>query len=129
MREKDFAKIPFGMPGVETILPLLYSEGVAKGRISLSRMVELLCENPARIYGLHPRKGTLAVGADADLVVIDPNLKWTVDGSKMHSNAGYTPYDGMELTGKPVRSLLRGRVLLRDGNLEQQPGCGQYIAR
>lgn len=129
LREKEFSKVPFGMPGVETILPLLFSEGVQKGRISLPRMVELLCENPARIYALYPRKGTLAVGADADVVLIDPDLEWTVDGSTMHSNAGYTAYDGMRLKGKPVLSLLRGKALLRDGKLEQGPGCGAYLPR
>jgi dihydropyrimidinase len=125
----QFALVPFGMPGVETILPLLYSQGVAAGRISLPRMVELLCEQPARIFGLAPRKGAIAVGADADVVLIDPGLEWTVSAAEMHSQAGYTPYEGWTVRGKPVMTMVRGQVVVADGKLQQSAGYGRYLPR
>jgi dihydropyrimidinase len=118
----------FGAPGTETLLPVVYSEGVAAGRITVSQLVRMLCEAPARIFGLYPRKGTLQVGADADLVVIDPDAEWTVAAANQHSNAGYTLYEGRRLRGRPVRSLLRGKPLLKDGQLASTD-AGQYLAR
>jgi dihydropyrimidinase len=126
---EQFAQAPFGIPGVETMLPLMYSEGVASGRISLARMVELLCEYPARIFGLAPRKGAIAVGADADLVMIDPDIEWTISATDMHSQAGYTPYDGWRVRGKPVMTMVRGQVVVEDGELRQSPGFGRYLPR
>lgn len=125
----DFRKQPFGMPGIETMLPLLYSEGVAKSRITLNKLVEIMCENSARIFGIYPQKGTISIGADADLVVFDPNVEWEIKASELHSNADYTPYEGWRVKGKPVLSLLRGELLLKDGKLHQCPGFGRYLAR
>jgi len=105
----------------------LMSEGVAKGRITLTQMVKLVAENPAKIMGLYPRKGTIRVGSDADLVLIDPDVKWTIKASEQHARAGYSCYEGMQVTGKPVLSLLRGQVLLKDGKLQQSPGFGRFI--
>ncbi len=124
-----FAEISYGAPGVETLLPLLYSEGVAKGRITLPRLAEVLSATPARVFDLAPRKGQIAPGADADLVVIDPNVRWRIDGSKIQSRAGYSNWDSWEVQGKPVLSLLRGRVLLEDGELRVGPGSGRYLPR
>jgi dihydroorotase-like cyclic amidohydrolase len=124
-----FPEIFFGAPTIETMLPLLYSEGVAKGRIDLPRLVELLCENPARIFGLAPRKGTIAVGADADLVLLDPNAEWRVEAKDMHSEAGYTPYEGWLVRGKVVATMVRGEFVMQDGRLVQSPGYGRYLPR
>jgi D-hydantoinase len=124
-----FAEIPFGAPGVETILPLLYSEGVAKGRISLPRLAEVLSAAPARIFGLAPRKGAIAPGADADLLVIDPSIRWTLDERQLHSEVGYSNWHGWELQGKPVLSLIRGQVVLDGDALRVEPGYGRYLPR
>jgi dihydropyrimidinase len=126
---EQFAQVPFGVPGVETMLPLMYSEGVATGRISLTRMVEFLWEQPARAFGLAPRKGAIAVGADADLVMIDPDLEWTISAEDMHSQAGYTPYEGWSIRGKPVMTMVRGKAVVQDGKLLQSPGYGRHLPR
>jgi dihydropyrimidinase len=126
---EQFAQIPFGAPGVETILPLLYSEGVVKGRLSLPRLAELLSGAPARVFGLAPRKGALAPGADADLVVIDPSVHWRLDEQLLHSETGYSNWNGWELQGKPVLSLSRGKVLLDGDQLRVEPGHGRYLPR
>lgn len=124
-----FAEVPFGAPGVETILPLLYSEGVAKGRISLPRLAEVLSGAPARVFGLAPRKGAIAPGADADLVVIDPAARWRLDERRLHSEVGYSNWDGWELRGKPVLSLVRGQVVLDGDELRVEKGSGRYLPR
>jgi allantoinase len=124
-----FAEIPFGAPGVETMVPLLYSEGVAKGRLTLAQMAEVLSTGPARIFGLAPRKGAIAPGADADLLVIDPATRWSVDERRLHSEVGYSNYHGWEMQGRPILSLLRGQVLLDGDELRVQPGYGRYLPR
>lgn len=116
-----------GIPGIETMLPLIFSEGVVKGRITLPQMVKVMCENPAKKFGLFPRKGNIGIGADADLVVIDPKVKWKIKAEKLHSLAGRTPYEDWPITGKPVISLLRGKILLKDGKLHQVRGFGRYL--
>jgi len=126
---QDIFKIPFGMPGTETMLPLLYSEGVVKGRISLPRLVQVLCENPAKRFGLWPRKGALAVGSDADLVILDPEVEWTITAGELHAVSDYTSFEGWKVRGKPVASFLRGRPLLKDGRLQVKPGYGVYLSR
>jgi dihydropyrimidinase len=115
---KNFSEAPFGAPGVETILPLMYSDGVARGRITLNRLVQLICENPAKRFGVYPRKGSFEPGADADLTIIDPSARWTIRGSGMRSRAGYTGYEGWHVSGKPVKTLRQGNVLLDKDTLK-----------
>ena len=121
--------IPFGSPSVETLVPLLYSEGVVKRGLPLPWLARVLAENPARIFGLYPRKGAIRVGADADLLIIDPEPEWTIRAADHRGIAGWTLYEGWTARGRPWMTLLRGRVLLNQGRLEQAPGCGQYLAR
>ncbi|MFH1609523.1 MAG: amidohydrolase family protein, partial [Candidatus Bipolaricaulota bacterium] len=121
------AKLPSGLPGVETLLPLLYSEGVARGRISLRDLVWCLGEGPARAFGLWPKKGAVRPGADADLVLLDPAASWTVRAKDLHTATDFSPYEGMTLTGRVVGVLSRGEWLLRDGEILAQPGRGAFI--
>lgn len=118
-----------GVADLETLMPMLYSEGVRTGRISLSRFVELTSTNAARLFGLYPRKGTVAVGSDADLVVWNSTKRRTIDGSKMESLAGYSPYDGWEVQGWPEYTISRGEVVLDAGQLNVAPGRGHWLAR
>jgi dihydropyrimidinase len=118
-------------PGVENLqmlLPMLYSEGVRTGRISLRRLVDLTSANAARLFGLYPKKGAVAVGADADLVVFDPSLERTVTGSMLRSNADYSVYEGWQVTGWPIVTLRRGEVVFRDDEVCGQPGSGRVLA-
>ena len=116
-----------GVADLETIMPMLFSAGVRTGRISLARFVELTSANPARLFGLYPRKGTIAVGSDADLVILDPELSRTIDGSSMQSNADYSVYDGREVHGWPRFTVSRGDVVLADGEIVAEPGRGQLL--
>ncbi|MDR2739711.1 MAG: dihydropyrimidinase [Treponema sp.] len=125
----DFTKCPSGAPGVEERIPLLFSEGVGKKRISLRCFVELCCANPAKIFGLYPRKGVIREGADADLVIIDPEKKVTLGKNTIHGHADYSAYEGFELTGYPICTISRGEVILRDGVFYGRPGRGQFIPR
>jgi dihydropyrimidinase len=122
-----FKQIANGMPGIEMRLPLLFSEGVNGGRITLNRFVELSSTNAARIYGLHPAKGTIAVGSDADIAIWDPHETWTA--GKMHDATGYNPYEGRRLAGRPVTVLNRGRRIVDRGELMAAPGDGRFVAR
>jgi len=126
---EDFTKCPSGAPGVEERLILLYSEGVARHRIALPQLVKTACANPARVAGLYPRKGAIEPGADADLVILDPERKWTLTAQRMHGNADYTCYEGMEITGAIERVLLRGKTIVQDGAFTGQRGDGQYLRR
>jgi dihydropyrimidinase len=125
----DFSKIPNGGPGLENRLQMIHEFGVREGRISLPRMVELLSTNPAQYFGLYPRKGTVAVGSDADLVVFDPEKKVTISASTHHSKCDYNLYEGTEVTGSPEIVLLRGKVLVEGDQLVAEPGVGQFIRR
>lgn len=127
--KERFFEVPFGAPGTETLLPILWSEGVAKGRITPQRLADLVSTTPARVFGLSPRKGALAPGADADLVAIDPSVRWTLDETTLQTEAGYSNWNGWELQGKPVLSLIRGTVVLQDGTLNVEPGHGTYLPR
>ena len=129
MWEGDFRKIPFGMPGIETLLPLTHSEGVLGGRITLEHMVRVLSENPARLFGMYPEKGSLMVGTDADLVVFDPELAITIDAAKLASNCDYNPHQGREVTGWPVHTLVRGRPIVVDREFVGEPGYGRFLVR
>lgn len=128
-RGKTFQMIPHGAPGIETRLPLVFSEGVSKGRISLQKFVEITSTNPAKLTGLYPRKGSLGIGSDADIVVIDPKKKVTLTQSLMHGKTDYTPFEGWKLVGYPVLTMSRGTVLVQDGELKVKPGVGQFLKR
>jgi dihydropyrimidinase len=125
----DFSKIPNGGPGLENRLQMIHEFGVRAGRISLNRMVELLCTNPAKLFGLYPRKGTIAVGSDADIVVFDPEKQLTITAASQHSRTDYNLYEGTEVTGSPEVVLLRGNVLVEGDQLVAEPGIGQFVAR
>jgi dihydropyrimidinase len=127
--QPDFKQIANGIPGIELRLPLLFSEGVQKGRIDLQRFVELACTNPARIYGLHPRKGTIAIGSDADLAIWDPERTVEVTDQTTHDRAGYCPYAGMTVQGWPVTVIAGGAVIVDDGELLAEPGRGRFLPR
>lgn len=118
-----------GVANLQTMLPMLYSEGVRSKRITLGRFVELTSTNAAKLFGLFPKKGTIAVGSDADLVIFDPNLALTVDNSMLKSNADYSPYEGYMVTGWPVLTFRRGEIVFRDGNVIGQPGTGVLVSR
>jgi dihydropyrimidinase len=123
----DFIQQPFGSPQIETLLPLTYDGGVNRGRMGIVRLVQVLCENPARIFGLYPRKGTIAVGSDADLVIFDPAREFTIRADNQHSNAGYTLYEGRTVLGWPEMSFQRGRALLENGQLLGAPGQAKHL--
>jgi dihydropyrimidinase len=118
-----------GMAELETMLPVLWSEGVATGKLSVARFVEVTSTSAARLFGLYPRKGTIAPGSDADIVVWDPNEVRVVDGSTMHSRAGYSPYDGWEVTGWPELTISRGEVVARGTEVVAEPGRGRLAPR
>jgi dihydropyrimidinase len=124
-----FKEIASGIPGIELRLPLLFSEGVAKGRLSLVDFVALSSTNSARLYGMYPRKGCIALGSDADIAIWNPKLQRTVRSDLLHDNVGYSPYEGRSLTGWPVVVLQRGQVLVRDGKLQAKRGDGKFIPR
>ena len=125
---EDFSKIPNGMPGVEDRVRLLYTYGVAAGRISLSRMTELLSSNPAKLFGMYPQKGALAVGSDGDIVIYDPNSTSSIQASANHSACDYDPYEGTPVTGRVDTVLLNGEPAVRDGTLLLE-GRGRFIPR
>lgn len=124
-----FNKVANGMPGIELRAPLLFSEGVRKGRISLNTFVALTSTNAAKMFGLHPRKGTIAIGADADLAIWDPDLTRTVSAAGMHDNMDYTPFEGVQLQGWPVTMISRGEVIVEGGELKAERGRGQFLKR
>ncbi len=124
-----FRDISNGIPGLAARLPIIFSEGVSKGRIDLNQFVRLVATNPAKLFGLYPRKGSIAVGFDADLVLWDPARKVTLTQELMQHAIDYTPYEGLEVTGWPVATVLRGQIAMRDGRVQAQPGSGQYLAR
>ena len=129
MGEKDFSKIPNGHPAIENRMELLYSEGVDKGRITLNKFVEIACTNPARIFGMFPRKGTIAPGTDADILLFDPRHKHTLSAATHHMNVDYSAYEGWEVTGKVRTVILRGRVAIDNGQCLVDKGYGQFIKR
>lgn len=129
MGEKDFSKIPNGHPAIEHRMELLYSEGVRKGRISLNKFVEVTSTNAARIFGMFPKKGSLGIGSDADLVILDPNKKHTLSARTHHHNCDYSSYEGWEVTGKVQTVILRGRVAIDDGQALVGKGYGQFVRR
>ena len=125
----DFSKIPNGGPGLENRLHMIHEFGVRAGRITLNRMVELLATNPAKLFGLYPRKGTIAVGSDADIVLFDPERRHTISASTHHSKSDYNLFEGTEVTGAPELVMLRGTVLVEGDELVASPGIGRFVER
>jgi dihydropyrimidinase len=129
MGAADFSKIPNGHPAIENRMELLFSEGVVKNRITLNKYVEVACTNPAKIFGMFPRKGTIAVGSDADIVIFDPNEKHTLSAKTHHMNVDYSGYEGWELTGKVKTVLLRGKIAIENNECKIEKGFGKFIKR
>lgn len=129
MGKDDFSKIPNGHPAIENRMELLFSEGVSKGRISLNRYVEVACTNPAKIFGMFPKKGTIAIGSDADIIIIDPDEKHIISAKTHHMNVDYSSYEGWECTGKIKTVLLRGTVAIENGQCLVEKGYGQFVKR
>jgi len=127
--KKDFSRCPSGVPGVEERIPLMYSEGVQKKRISLRRFVELCCTRPAQLFGLYPRKGIIAPGSDADIVILDPHKKQTIGKSILHSNVDYCAYEEMDVTGWPEYVISRGELIVRHGEFYGKTGRGRFLKR
>ncbi len=127
--QPTFKQIANGVPGIELRLPLLFSEGVGKGRIDLNRFVALTATNVAKLYGLHPQKGTIAVGSDADIAIWDPDLEQTIEHAMLHDDVGYTPYTGIKLKGWPTTVLSRGKVVVSDNTLHAERGDGRFLPR
>lgn len=125
---RSFRHIPNGIPGIETRLPILFSEGVMKGRISLSRFVELTATNHAKTYGMYPQKGTIAIGSDADVAIWNPEIKKVIRHADLHDGADYTPYEGIAVTGWPETVILRGMLVIEAGQL-LAPTIGQEVLR
>jgi dihydropyrimidinase len=125
----SFRWVPNGIPGIETRLPILFSEGVSKGRISLQRFVELTATNHAKLYGLYPQKGSIGVGFDADLTLWDPNRRETIRQENLHHGADYTPWEGFAVTGWPVMTIARGSVVAEEGRVVGAPGAGRVLQR
>lgn len=129
MGENDFSKIPNGHPAIEHRVEFMYSEGVVKNKISLNKFVEVTSTNAAKIFGMYPRKGTIAIGSDADIVLFDPNKKHTISAKTHHMNCDYSGYEGWEVTGKTETVLLRGKIAIENESCHLQPGSGQFIHR
>lgn len=129
MGENDFSKIPNGAPGIENRMELMFSEGVAKNRISLNKFVEITSTNPAKIFGLHPKKGSLAVGSDADLLILDPRVNHTLSAKTHHMNCDYSAYEGWKVTGRVKTVLLRGSIAIEEGRALIGKGFGKYLKR
>lgn len=123
---KDFRFVPNGLPGVENTLPILFTEWVKRKR-PLEKLVELVSYNPSRIFGLYPQKGSIQPGADADIVILNPEIEWEVTPHKLHMNVDWTPYDGFKCLGKISTVILRGRVLIENGEWVGPSGLGQFI--
>ncbi|MGP7818023.1 dihydropyrimidinase [Niallia sp. 01092] len=125
----DFSKIPNGGPIIEDRVSILFSEGVKKGRISLNQFVDIMSTRAAKLFGLYPKKGTIAIGADADLVIFDPEIERTISAESHHMAVDYNPFEGMQITGEPVSVLSRGEFVIRDKQFVGKPGAGQFIKR
>ncbi len=127
--KKDFAAIPNGAPGLEHRLPLIFHEGVNKKRLTLNQMVDRLATTPARLFGLAPQKGSVAIGADADLVVFDPKAPFKISARSHHQNVDYTPYEGFNGKGKPIKVLSRGKLIVDNNKFLGASGDGQFLKR
>ena len=134
LRQKRLGKgsyvgIPHGLPGVEMRLPILYSKGVVTNRIDMQKLVDLLSTSLAKIWGLYPQKGTLTPGADADVVIFDPDEKWVVHPDKLHMDVDWSPYSGWQLQGKVKSVLSGGRLVIENGQFVGTRGSGKFVPR
>jgi len=129
MGKDDFSKIPNGHPAIEHRMEFLYSEGVHQGKISLTKFVELSSTNAAKIFGMYPRKGTIAIGSDADIVIFDPKKEHTISVNTHHMNCDYSGYEGQDVTGKTETVILRGEIAIENEQCHLKPGYGQFIPR
>jgi dihydropyrimidinase len=129
MGKDRFDKVPNGMAGVELRLPVMFSEGVLKRGLSLQRMVELTSTNPARLFGLYPKKGVIQVGSDADLVILDPKKKVTLGMKTTHMKTDFCSLEGLKVTGYPVMTMSRGNVIIDNGNFVGRKGDGRFLKR
>jgi dihydropyrimidinase len=129
MGRDDFSKIPNGAPGIETRLMLVWDGGVRSGRIDMHKFVEIVATNPAKMFGLWPKKGTIAVGSDGDLVIFDPEKQTTLAAKSLHMKVDYNPYEGRTVQGGPALVLSRGEVIVDHGEFKARPGRGQFVKR
>jgi dihydropyrimidinase len=129
MWEGDFTKIPYGMPGVETLVPSVYTEGVLTNRFDINHFIKLISTNPAKLMGLYPKKGTLDAGSDADIIVVDPQRKHTIDWREMATNCDWSPFQGMKMAGFPETTISRGKVVVRNGEFVGSRGHGRFVKR
>lgn len=129
MGEKDFSKIPNGHPGIEHRMELLFSEGVNKGKISINKYVEITSTNAAKIFGMFPRKGTISVGSDADLIIFNPEEQHVLSASTHHMHVDYSAYEGWEVKGKVKQVLLRGKVAIDNNDCLVEKGYGKFVKR
>jgi dihydropyrimidinase len=125
----DFTKIPFGMPGVETMVPLMYTEGVGKRGFTVNQLVALVSTNPAKLFGMYPEKGTIVIGSDADLVVFDPEKKVTIRAENLQTNCDWSPFEGWKLVGYPAVTISRGKVVAEDGKFVGEVRHGKFLKR
>lgn len=125
----DFTKCPNGGPGIESRIPLMFSEGVMKGKIDIRKFVDIVSTNPAKIFGLYPKKGVIREGSDADIVIIDKHKEVVLSKALLHENVDYTPYEGMKLKGYPVLTMVRGKIVARDNVFVGEKGYGKFIKR
>lgn len=127
--EDSFHKVMNGVGSIETSLPLMFSEGVSNGRISINTLIKVMSENAAKIFGLYPQKGTLMVGSDADIVIVDPTQERTLSCDDLHMNLDYSIYEGIKVKGFPVMTISRGNIIVENGHFQGKPGEGRFIPR
>ena len=125
----DFTKIPNGYPGIEHRMELMFSEGVNNGKISLNKFVEVTSTNSAKIFGLFPRKGTIGIGVDADLIIFDPDEEHNLSVKNHHMNVDYSAYEGWKVKGKCKQTILRGKLVIDNGKVNVSKGYGKFIKR
>jgi dihydroorotase-like cyclic amidohydrolase len=116
-----------GLLGLETFLPIMLSEGINKGRISIQRLVSVMCENTAKLFRIYPQKGVIEVGSDADLVIVDLDKEYVIDAKKFHSLHKHSPFDGWKMKGMPILTMVRGEVVAEDGEIVGRPGYGRFV--
>ena len=129
MGKDDFTKVPNGAPGTETMMPVLFTEGVRKNRITLNQLVKFTSFNTAKIFGMYPAKGSLNIGSDADIVVFDPKIEMELSARNLHSKSNYSVFEGITAKGMPVHTFVRGSPVLYDRKLVGKRGAGKFVVR